>query len=452
MNNNIQLENEVIGALFKSEQKEIKEAVNLLTVDDFFSSQNRDIITQVIKLISENQVVQSSLFTTDQSFHISECEALIPTNVFLIDNIRTLRQYTAKRKLKTVLDSKWIAINNAINPADDLISMGVEISALGRSLQDTKLKQLTGIEAIFHKNNMSSGFVTFDYNEGGLKPTTFALLLGAKNHGKTTYARQMIYAASMQQRKSFFFCGENSKTAEQLIFARMTGNGLTKISNMGGRDDFAPNQQSTEKYLSNENKYIQFVDNTAYQSNIFEYVISEMETAAGSGTTFFVLDSLTILADASGNKVFTQQKEIVNRLIEFKNKYQVFVMLIVHPKKGKGLESSSGHASIENLADSIYRYVRVTDDDHAIKTQNYISKKSITGDKQEYANVTAAVFIEKIRNGGGRLTTMLEWDEQRAITIEVSPLQKAKEYQDKGFFVKPISRYSSGDLPEHYKN
>ena len=48
------------------------------------------------------------------------------------------------------------------------------------------------------KPGFSSGFLTHDYNDSGMKPG-LTLLTGKRNQGKTTFSRQLIIAAAMQE-------------------------------------------------------------------------------------------------------------------------------------------------------------------------------------------------------------------------------------------------------------
>jgi hypothetical protein len=124
----------------------------------------------------------------------------------------------------------------------------------------------------------------------------------------------------------------------------------------------------------------------------------------------------------------------------------------VHPKTGKGFEKASGVGEIENLSDTILRYVRMSDDEHDRETQNYKNKSKVLAQspfsEEDKKEITAMIVTEKIREGGSRFGIFLEWDEKRGVVVEVSMLPKALEYEHAGYWTRSVHRVLDSDVPD----
>jgi len=455
---NLAIEKNIIGAFFKMDQSEIKSYSMSIDSDIFFSDLNLRIFAEINKFINDKLDIDlvsiSAKFNDDENMYICECAADIATTAMIDSWIDIANGFMIKRKFISKLDENYNLIIMANNPSENLFNFGSDIIDLAKINRRINTGGLTGIQAMFSDDVISSGFLTHDYNDGGLKPSNFTLLLGAKNHGKTTLARQFLIACSMQNKKCFFFCGENGVVEEQINFAKISCDvrDLLSGANKGGRVLYCPNPDAVKNFKSGHGKNIIFVDDSNVSRSKINFVFSEMEKHAKKGVRLFVLDNLMILTDGAGNKVFEQQKTVTEKITRFKKEFNANVILIAHPKKGKGMESTSGIADLENLADTIIRYVRLSDDPHQMETQNYKSKdkllKHVQIDSNETQNVSAVIMTEKVRNGGTKFPCLLEWNEKRGVAIEVTSLPKAQEYQDNGYWVRAVHRYGSADRPQ----
>jgi len=100
------------------------------------------------------------------------------------------------------------------------------------------------------------------------------------------------------------------------------------------------------------------------------------------------------------------------------------------------LQSISGSASIENTADSIYRYVRVNESSAKPYTQSIPDFP-----QNELMNVSAILLNEKVRGKGVENTLFLEWVPERGCVREIcyipETLEDAKRYEEVGYFSRP---------------
>lgn len=278
----------------------------------------------------------------------------------------------------------------------------------------------------------SSGFLTHDYNDSGLKAGGLTILTGRRNQGKTTFARQIMIATAKQELKVFAYMGEGEKEREKGYLERLVANDgeLIAYDNTFGRTDWYANEAAAARYNEEIAPYIDFYDKPLkMEQKLFAGLMSEMIIKAKQGTVLFVLDNMMKLT-CDEKETFKAQQQIIAGLKEFAVSYQVHIILIAHPRKDG--TSVSGAMEIENTADTILKFTRLfggnfESDDLPI---------------QESQKITAMVLNEKVRDGGKSYPLYMEFDGIRQANIEVVYLpdlyQKAVEYKRDGFFSREM--------------
>lgn len=256
----------------------------------------------------------------------------------------------------------------------------------------------------------SSGFVTHDYNDSGLKGGDVTLLTGQRNQGKTTFSRQLVLAAAIQGIKSLVWYGEGDKEVEKGYLARLVAleGEIVTQDNSYHRTTWKAGEKAIQRFNSEYAGFIDmYVKPTTLQIPVFNDLISRMTDKARTGTRLFVIDNMMKLT-ADQPKPLDAQKRIIMELKAFAINYDAHIVLICHPRKGEGDQSVSGAMEQENTADTILRF-----------------KRGVSGfpeefPEQEQANVTACVLNEKVRNGGKAHTMFMEFDEVRQANIEIA--------------------------------
>jgi hypothetical protein len=141
-----------------------------------------------------------------------------------------------------------------------------------------------------------------------------------------------------------------------------------------------------------------------------------------------------VMCDRTGNNLFSEQKQIALALKQFCEETKTHVILIAHPKKGEGNQDVSGATEVINLADTILRYMRLTDEDKSKLIKDNPEKESY------YKKVSAQLVVEKIRDEGRSKTAYFEWEAERGILWDLSDLVHAKSYEDQGLWTKYIGQ------------
>ncbi len=285
------------------------------------------------------------------------------------------------------------------------------------------------------ESGFSSGFLTHDYNDSGMKDGTLCLLTGRRGQGKTTFARQVLIAAAMQNKKCFAWFGEGDKEIEKGYLVRLLANKdeLLPYDNGYGRTMWDVKESAIMRYNQTLGKNIDmYVKPLRLPVPVFDDLMSRMTDKARLGCKFFLVDNMMKLT-VDQFDTFKAQQQIVARLKEFADTFGVYVCIICHPKAGEGEQKISGAQEQENTADTILRFKRTF----------ALADKEVHNDfpAGELPNVSAMVTVEKVRNGGKEYPMYMAFDGTRQANIEITYLdeiaENAKDYQDCGYFSRP---------------
>ena len=175
---------------------------------------------------------------------------------------------------------------------------------------------------------------------------------------------------------------------------------------------------------------------------LFDNLLGEMKKLARSvGVRVFLLDNLMVFCNGMGQGKFAMQEYIAAELKSFVTKFDVHCGLIAHPKSGDGHQKVSGAMELENVADSIFRYVRLDDETKDRATKGL---PEIVRDR-----VSAMLLTEKVRDDGSTLISFLEWDSRRGAVYDLNKMSQAHKYEQAGYWTRSTREYSTYDRPEN---
>ena len=189
------------------------------------------------------------------------------------------------------------------------------------------------------------------------------------NSGKTSFLSQLVCNCLDQGKNAFMYSGElpNYQTKNWINFILA---GRYNINRYESRD--------VEYYKVN--KIIQPAIDEYYRGKLFVYkdgyshraqdILDSMEANARKyGCKLFIIDNLTSVSLGGGEATkWEKQEEFVNKLISFSNKFQVVVILVVHPHKIDTMRRLTkmdiqGISALMDLAHRILSLYRVQDED-----------------------------------------------------------------------------------------
>ena len=298
--------------------------------------------------------------------------------------------------------------------------------------------------------SIATGYLTQDYNDSGYRMGCLSLYTGRRGEGKTTYSRQGLISIAKQKEKCFMFCGETTVESEKNKLARLCADhgDIQTSLNIGGRSEYMADDNALNNFNKRYGGYIllsdcetmkeDFPELKASSKALFDNLLNEMKKLARSfGVRVFILDNLMVFCNNMGQGKFAMQEYIAAALKQFVNENSVHCCLIAHPKSGEGHQKISGAMELENIADSIFRYVRLDDE-----TRDKVTKSLPTHVKER---VSAMLLTEKVRDDGSRLMSFLEWDAKLGAVYDLSLMEMAGKYERLGYWTRPISKYSSND-------
>ena len=122
------------------------------------------------------------------------------------------------------------------------------------------------------------------------------------------------------------------------------------------------------------------------------------------GVKFFIIDSLMKCGISEDD--YNGQKAFVDKICDFKDKYNVHVLLVTHPRKGDselkmiGKMDVKGTGAITDLADNVFTIWRNKPKERAIQAQS--EGEFVSNEDATFINQPDAVLnLDKQRNGDG---------------------------------------------------
>jgi archaellum biogenesis ATPase FlaH len=350
---------------------------------------------------------------------------------------------------KTKDPCRYTRLAGAVNPKTGKVQQLLDLNIGSKSWNDWEIYELPRLEVTQHTVNtatfksrpveagFSSGFLTHDYNDSGLKAGGLTLLTGRRNQGKTTFARQIMIAVARQQMGVYAYMGEGEMEREKGYLERLIAKEgeLVPFDNTYGRTDYLANEVAQDRFNREFAPYIDFYNKPLnLKGSVFNSILSEMTVKARQGSVLFVIDNMMKLT-ADQKEVFKAQQNIIAKLKEFAVHFKVHIILIAHPRKDG--TSISGAMEQENTADTILKFNRVFSSISSDAISEPIPQK-------ELDRVTAQVTNEKVRDGGVMYTMYMEFDPIRQANIDIvyqsDIYQMAHDYKQVGYYSRPIIR------------
>ena len=250
------------------------------------------------------------------------------------------------------------------------------------------------------KPQIPTGFNHLNRIIGGFFGGQLGVLTGLRGTGKSTLASQMVINAVSNGWNAFYYSGElaNSDVREWL---ELQIAGADRVTNyvINGKvfhkikpeySQAAADWYRGKIFTKDEIDYQQ-----AEEGEIDRGIVEIVEDAINKyDCRFIVIDNLmTAIADNLDTDKYREQGVFMKSLTRIAQKYQVFVMLVAHPRKTDGRklmnDDVAGTGDITNLASVVLGYVKPPLGEEEDPTENAkrrkltILKNRLTGDIDE---------------------------------------------------------------------
>ena len=231
-----------------------------------------------------------------------------------------------------------------------------------KPLEEVKKVDLSQME------KFKTGIPMLDRKLGGLYMGQLIILTGERGEGKSTFASQIATRAIQAGYGVFFYSGELRDFYFSAWFdQQIAGPDYVNARQEDGGDKEYSVRGECLPYIEEwyaGRMYIYDNDILAAGSGEEETLLETTETAIKQyGCRVIFIDNLmTAVEDDMANDIWRLQTAFVRGLAIMAKRFNVLIILIVHPKKRSGYEFSNddvaGSSNITNLADVVIRYMR----------------------------------------------------------------------------------------------
>lgn len=229
-----------------------------------------------------------------------------------------------------------------------------------RKLSEVQRKNMSEVE------RLATGFPSLDRVLGGLYYGQLVILTGERGLGKSTFGSQLIVKAVEQRVPCFCYSGELPEWFFQDWFDRQCAgswhtNGVVREN---GFTDWLVDANHIEAIHSWYDDYCWIYDNGIAGEDENQSLLETIDLAIRqNGCRVLLIDNLmTAIADDVKTDLWRQQTEFVRKLAEMTKRYDVLIILVVHPRKTITKEfrndDVAGSSAITNFADVVLRYAK----------------------------------------------------------------------------------------------
>lgn len=265
----------------------------------------------------------------------------------------------AMKDLNHVLyyEGKQAVMNLIMTAKDSPVDGVVDFS----DVQDLDLDEIDGIK---------TGFPEMDKRLIKLFYGTLNILTGINGSGKSSWISQVICNALDDDKNVYLYSGElpnfQSKNWINFVFAGQRHLNEYQTDD-GGK--YWKMSAETKKQINDHYKQRLFIHKDSHPRTA-SYILKTMEdTTRKYGCKLHIIDNLTAInLECSDENKYQKQEEFVNNLIDFAKKYNVAVVLVVHPHKIDCMRRLTkmdiqGISAIIDLAHRIISLYRVSEED-----------------------------------------------------------------------------------------
>jgi replicative DNA helicase len=241
-------------------------------------------------------------------------------------------------------------------------------------VQNKRIKKLSEVQAknMSEVPGINTGISQLDKLLGGFYYGQLIILTGERGLGKSTLGSQFIVNAIDQGVTTFCYSGELMDWMFQSWLDRQCAgcNYINTTKGPRGEDVHLIDAVALELIHKWYDEYCFIYDNSVVNSDEDENetILETIETAVKQyGCRMLMIDNLmTAIADDLSSDLYRQQSAFVRKLAEMAKRYDVIILLIVHPRKrtGKTFDNDevAGSSNITNLADVVMNYSLPKDD------------------------------------------------------------------------------------------
>lgn len=210
--------------------------------------------------------------------------------------------------------------------------------------------------------------------DGGFRFGQLAVLTGKRGQGKSTLGSMFACEALDQGYNCFFYSGE----LPNHVFRNWLDRQITRKSKILPSDEDKLNRWYGERAF-------------LYDSSNFEEATEKKDilmaveySIIANNCKFILVDNLMTALDSDDTNmdVYQKQSQFVGKLAKLSKKYNVFILLIAHPRKNKGEitnDDVAGSSNITDRADLVLSYGKAEKSDDEFERMLEVKKNRLSG-------------------------------------------------------------------------
>ena len=287
-----------------------------------------------------------------------------------------------------ITKSKFTKILNELEDEEDQ-----EPLALSSIEQETIEREYTNLREL-------------DYLTKGIEYGKITIWTGVTNAGKTTMVTQFARECLLNNKKIFFFAGEQSASEfkNYLYITMCKQNEIEYVEDSHDRTirDYKPIDSKIKEFDEKFRDMIYLYDNNN-KNHTLTSIFKSMEYCIKKGVRIFFIDNFMQIENT---EKLEEQTNIIEKIKQFAMRNNIIINLVVHPRKMLNRTSRlslfdiSGSQNISNKASNIISIMRT---DNLSKDDYEVIKNELAKNYFDIEECNSVIEVLKTKGNGGKM-------------------------------------------------
>lgn len=280
-------------------------------------------------------------------------------------------------------------------------------------IEDEEEKKPMTIDNIKQEKSIEREYTNIkelDYLTKGIEYGKITIWTGVTNAGKTTMVTQFARECLLNDKKIFFFAGEQSASEfkNYLYITMCKQNEIEYIEDPNNKTirDYKPIDSKIEEFdaLFKDKIYLYNNDNKNHTINS---LFKSMEYCIKKGVRIFFIDNFMQIENT---EKLEEQTNIIEKIKQFAMRNNIIINLVVHPRKMLNRTSRlslfdiSGSQNISNKASNIISIMRT---DNLSKDDYEIIKNELTKNYFNIEDCQSVIEVLKTKGNGSKMVGLV---------------------------------------------
>ncbi len=245
-----------------------------------------------------------------------------------------------------------------------------------------------------------------DYLTKGIEYGKITIWTGVTNAGKTTLVTQFARECLLNNKKIFFFAGEQSASEfKNYLYITMCKHNEIEFKEDKHNPtirDYKPIDSKINEYDNKFKNQIYLYDNNN-KNHTLNSILKSMEYCISKGVRIFFIDNFMQIENT---EKLEEQTNIIEKIKQFAMRNNIIINLVVHPRKMLNRTSRlslfdiSGSQNISNKASNIISIMRT---DNLSKEDYETIKKELCKNFYDIEECNSVIEVLKTKGNGGKM-------------------------------------------------